>query len=128
MTNFSNTPNFYEIRCGGIFMENQIKTKNTYTKEKLIKELSKDCNINIKTVRDVYNALEEKIADILSSVKPNVDVSIRLFEGITIDGSFVPEKTKVNNLTGKVITSKSKIKPKANITRYYIEKLTNNNK
>ena len=53
------------------------------------------------------------------------DVCIKLFEGISLDGIYVPEKTKTNNLTGKTNLVKSKIKPKFTITRSYCEKLNN---
>lgn len=109
-------------------MKDQNKTKLTYTKEMLVKRISKECNKDLRTVKKIYNALEEDIADILSSAELDTDISIRLFEGITINSTFVPEKNKVNNLTGEVITTKNKIKPKANITRYYCDKLTNYNK
>ena len=113
-------------------MENQLKTqdkiKNTYTKDMLIKNIAKKCRRDVRSVRDIYNTLEETITTLLSSADSKTDISIRLFEGITIDSVFVPEKTKVNNLTGQVITSTSKIKPKANITRYYRDKLTANSK
>ena len=94
----------------------------------LIRNIADVCHKDINTIRGIYNALEENIAKLLSSASSESDVSIRLFEGITLDSTFVPEKTKVNNLTGKVITATSKIKPKANITRSYCEKLTNYNK
>lgn len=106
----------------------QDKVKNTYTKDMLIRNIAEKCNKDINAVRTFYHTLEETIAKLLSSANPNTDITIRLFEGITIDSTFIPEKTKVNNLTGKVITSKSKIKPKANITRNYRDKLTANNK
>ena len=76
-------------------------------------------------VKDIYNALEKNIFDILSSVKENGDISIRLFEGISLDGTYIPEKTKQNNLTGEVNFVDSKIKPKFTITRSYCEKLNN---
>lgn len=106
----------------------QEKTKTTYTKDMLVRKIAEVCRKDSTTVRSVYNALEEMIAKILSSATPDTDVTIRLFEGITIDSTYVPEKTKVNNLTGKIITSASKIQPKANITRNYRNKLTANNK
>ena len=73
----------------------------------------------------VYNTLENLIFNILSSVDENEDVCIRLFEGISLDGKYVPEKTKKNNLTGETHFVESKIKPKFNITRSYCEKLNN---
>lgn len=112
----------------GNLLNTQDKVKHTYTKDMLIRSISDMCNKDIRTVRNIYNALEETIAKLLSSATLDTNVSIRLFEGITIDSTFIPEKTKVNNLTGEVITATSKIKPKANITRNYRNKLTANNK
>lgn len=112
----------------GSQLKTQDKIKNTYTKDMLIRSIAEDCRKDINSVRTIYNMLEKTIAKLLSSANPNTDITIRLFEGITIDSTFIPEKTKVNNLTGKVITSTSKIKPKANITRNYRDKLTANNK
>lgn len=113
-------------------MGNQLKTqekiKITYTKDMLIKNIAEECNKNKSIVRTIYNAIEKSVAEILSSADPNTDISIRLFEGVSIDSIYIPEKTKMNNLTGKVITAASKVKPKANITRYYCDKLTNYNK
>ena len=100
-----------------------MKEQIVITKENLIKDIAKQTNIKMSDVKIIYNALENDIFDILSSVDVNGDISIRLFEGISLDGIYVPEKTKQNNLTGKLNFVKSKIKPKFNITRSYCEKL-----
>lgn len=100
-----------------------MKEKIKITKDALIKHIATQTNKNISDVKDVYNTLEKTIFDILSSVDVNGDTSIRLFEGISLDGTYIPEKTKQNNLTGKVSLVESKIKPKFNITRSYCEKL-----
>ncbi len=124
---FSNPLKFYsETIYGGVYMKNKIIEKNkiTYTKENLIKNIAEASGKNMGTVRAVYNELENIIAECLSSASIDTDISIRLFEGITIDSTFIPEKTKVNNLTGQIITTTKKIKPKANITRNYCEKLS----
>lgn len=105
-------------------LDTQKTIKSTYNKEMLINNIAETCGKSVNTVRTIYNTLEEIIAKLLSSATPNNDVSIRLFRGISIDSTFVPEKTKVNNLTGEIITSTSKIKPKANITRDYRDKIT----
>ena len=94
-----------------------------FTKECLIKDIAKLTNNNIADVRNIYNALEKDIFDILSSVNKDRDVCIRVFEGISLDGTYMSEKTKKNNLTGEISLVESKIKPKFNITRSYIEKL-----
>lgn len=100
-----------------------MKEKIKITKDALIKDIAKQTNKNISDVKIIYNALENTIFDILSSVDVNGDISIRLFEGISLDGIYVPEKTKKNNLTGQLSFVKNKIKPKFNITRSYCEKL-----
>ena len=102
-----------------------MKEKIKITKETLIKDVAKQTNKSINDVRDIYNTLEKTIFDILYSVDVNGDISIKLFEGISLDGVYVPEKTKQNNLTGKMSLVESKIKPKFNITRSYCEKLNN---
>ena len=102
-----------------------MKEKIKITKENLIRNIAKETNKNINDVRDVYNSLENFIFNVLSSVETNGDISIRLFEGISLDGIYVSEKTKKNNLTGEVQLVESKIKPKFNITRSYCEKLNN---
>lgn len=102
-------------------MKEQIKI----TKESLIRDVAKQTNQKIGDVREVYNTLEKTIFDILSSVVVNGDISIKLFEGISLDGVYVSEKIKQNNLTGKESLVKGKIKPKFNITRSYREKLNN---
>lgn len=93
------------------------------TKENIIREIAKQTDRNISDVKIVYNALEELIFNALSSVNQNKDVCIRLFEGISLDGEHISEKTKKNNLTGKIGFVDSKIKPKFNITRSYCDKL-----
>lgn len=102
-----------------------MKEKIKITKENLIKDIANQTNKSISDVKDIYNTLERTIFDILSSVETNGDISIRLFEGISLDGVYIPEKTKQNNLTGEVSLVKGKIKPKFNITRSYCEKLNN---
>lgn len=95
------------------------------TKDSLIRNIARKSNQKISDTKDFYDTLESIIFDILSSVDENQDVCIRLFEGISLDGIYIPEKTKKNNLTGEVGLVESKIKPKFNITRSYCEKLNN---
>lgn len=104
--------------------DSNAKKRMTYTKSQLIKIISESSGIDIDVVKEVYRLLERNICELLSNARDGVDVSLRLFEGISIDSTFVPEKEKVNNLTSETIMASSKIKPKANITRCYREKIT----
>lgn len=94
------------------------------SKKKLVKSIRNSHTRFV--IKDVYGLLEDMIFNILSSADKKQDVCIRLFEGISLDGTYVSEKTKKNNLTGEVNFVESKIKPKFNITRSYCEKLNNN--
>lgn len=94
-------------------------------KENLIRDVARQTNNNISDVKIIYNTLENIIFNLLSSVNENEDVCIRLFEGISLDGKYMPEKIKKNNLTGEIHFVEGKIKPKFNITRFYCEKLNN---
>lgn len=93
------------------------------TKDSIIKSIARNSKQTINDVKDFYDTLEDIIFDILSSVDENQDVQIKLFEGIILDGKYIPEKMKKNNLTGKVSLVESKIRPKFAITRSYVEKL-----
>lgn len=102
-------------------MKEQIKI----TKDNIIRNIAKQTNKNICEIRDIYNVLENSIFEYLSSVNEKQDVCIKLFEGINLNGKFISEKEKQNNLTGEIKLVDSKIKPKFNITRSYCEKLNN---
>lgn len=93
------------------------------SKKKLIKSIKSTHTKNV--IKDIYNIMEGAIFEALSSVDKKQDVCIRLFEGISLDGKYKPEKTKQNNLTGETGFVGSKIKPKFNITRSYCEKINN---
>jgi hypothetical protein len=108
-------------------LNNDKKIRKTYTKDMLIKRVAERCGKDLNSVRQFYYALEDDITKLLSSAASETDISIRLFEGITIDSAFIPEKTKINNLNGKLITTSSKVKAKANVTRCYCDKLTKYN-
>ena len=100
-------------------MREQIKI----TKEKLIKNIAKKTNKSINDTRIFYNELENIIFELLCSTNEKQDICIKLFEGISLEGKYAPEKLKQNNLTGQVSLVEKKIKPKFNITRSYREKL-----
>ena len=91
------------------------------SKKKLIKSIKSSHTRSV--IKNVYYSLESAIFDLLSSADKKQDIHIKLFEGISVEGKYMPEKTKKNNLTGEIGFVESKIKPKFNITRSYCEKL-----
>ena len=100
-----------------------MKKQDKITREKIIKTIAKQLNMNVYDIKDFYNTLENIIFDTLHSVNEERDICMKLFEGISLEGKYIPEKTKINNLTGETHFVDSKVKPKFNITRSYCEKL-----
>ncbi|MCM1224366.1 MAG: HU family DNA-binding protein [Lachnospiraceae bacterium] len=92
-------------------------------KEQFIKMIAKKIGMDYNTVRKVYNAIENEVKDLLSKADEKQDIYIKIFTGIALHSKFIPEKEQKNNLTGKIITTKNKIKVKADITKEYCEKL-----
>ena len=104
-------------------IDDAIDEDGIISKKRLIKSIR---NSNTKSViKDIYNSLENIIFNSLSSVNKDQDVCIKLFEGISIDGIYIPEHEKKVNLSGKTYLMESKIKPKFNITKNYCDKLNN---
>ena len=97
--------------------------KTVYTKAQIIKMIARSVKIRSSLVKKVYEGLENEIARLLATADENEDVSLRLFEGITIDSEFLPQREKHNNLTGEDITTLERIRAKAKITRNYCDKL-----
>jgi len=94
------------------------------TKEKLIRKISRITGKDIFTVKKIHSALEDIIFDYASSVdENNTEVTVKLFEGISLNASYIPKQKRHNNLTGKDILVDSKTKTKFNITRHYSEKI-----
>ena len=99
------------------------KTKTVYTKAQLIKRIAQNVRVRHTLVEKIYNGLEDEIKFLLASADENNDISLRLFEGFTIDSEYLSPHEKMNNLTGETITTLAKIKPRAKFTRYYSQKL-----
>ncbi len=100
-----------------------MKTKMEIKKEQLIRMIAYKSGINYDKVRNMYNVAENEIKNLLAKANENQDVYVKIFTGITLHSEFIPEKEQINNLTNKMIITKSKIKVKANITNKYREKL-----
>lgn len=76
--------------------------------------------------KEIYEKIENTVFDILSDVKnyqKDSSVIIRLFEGISIEGIYKPERTDTFNFTGEEIVLKESIKVKPHISRRYNEKV-----
>ena len=95
----------------------------TFTRDDLLNMISNETGVSQNFARSIYDTMEEKIRFMLSQANEREDVKLKLFEGIALECKFIPEKVRKNNLTGEMITAKSKRKVKGKITKNYLEKL-----
>lgn len=92
------------------------------TQEELIKEISDTEDINVATVREIFRSAENIIFDHLSSTSPSEKTFIKVLNGLTINGQYVPKKI-INRGMFKKIHCPSRVKAKAVISEYYNRKL-----
>lgn len=80
-------------------------------------------NMILSITNVIHNTTESKIKELLLQTTNKDKVVIKLFSGITIDSSIIPEREKRNNFTGEVVVYPSYIKPKFNVSRNYVRTL-----
>jgi hypothetical protein len=90
--------------------------------------INRDDGINYKgLMRPVANvfycAFQDYIYSILDTVDEDNEVTIKLFDGLYLHAKMLPPEKRRNNLTGKTIITKRKIKITMTATRYYKESL-----
>lgn len=84
----------------------------------LINEIANKEDIALATVRQIFRSAETIIFDYLSSTTPSEDVSIKLFNGISIKRNYLEEK-KFSKGMFQDITCPEHVNVKACISKYY---------
>ena len=77
-------------------------------------------------VQEFYDCFEKQIFDNLTSIADDDDnetIMIKLFDGIQVIGTVLPEREKTVNYSGETITVAGKIKVKSHITKHFKEKV-----
>lgn len=115
-------------------MNKQNVTKS-YTKSMLIRDIAEKCFLSddpvmiagvkraVTITSAVYNALEAKVKELLACAAPGVDIVVKMFEGISLKGKYVPEITKQNNLTGEMMVYKAHVKPDVQFSKRFRDSL-----
>jgi len=93
------------------------------SKDDLIRAVSTESNTPLYVVTKVLNSLEVVVMDNLKKANKDSDVSIRLLEGIYVDGVYLPSRTRINNLTGRSVDISERIKVKPRSTKVYESKI-----
>lgn len=90
------------------------------TQEKLVKQIADKADINVASVRKMFETAEDLIFGCLSSTTPSEQTVIKLMDGLSLECSYIPEK-KIH--TYDTIVCKPRIWARPKITRYYNRKL-----
>lgn len=92
-------------------------------RESLIDEVARNVPYSRSECRKIYEALESVLFEKIGLADENTSVIVNLFEGLKVKSTYDPPKEKKNNLTGEVIKTIGKIKPKALFTKNFCKKL-----
>ena len=93
------------------------------SRDKVIELVAKMEHTTTDNIGSVFDSIEEVMITALSGVNENRDVLVKLFNGISVRGTYLPERLKKNNLTGKIIKVASNIKLKPAITKTFSDKI-----
>lgn len=90
------------------------------TQEKLVKQIATREDINVATVRKIFESAEKIIFDYLSSTTSSENMTVKLMDGLSLECNYLPEK-EIHTYDDIVCKPRIWVKPK--ITRYYNRKL-----
>ncbi len=92
------------------------------TQDNLIKQIAKIEDVDVATVRRIFNATENVIFDHLSSIAPSKNLLIKVLSGISIERSYV-QKKKYSKGMFKNIECPAHIKIKGDSSKYFAKRV-----
>lgn len=92
------------------------------TQDELIKQIAEKEDINLATVREVFESAEDIIFDHLSSTSPSDDILIKILNGVTLERRYI-QKKKYSKGIFQDINCPAKIKLKASSSKYLAKKV-----
>lgn len=92
------------------------------TRDELIKKIAKKENINVSTVRQILDALEDTAFDCFSHTTPTENVIVKLMNGVNMECTFIPGKDIRKGMFQNTACA-DRLKVKSCVTRYYNRKL-----
>lgn len=92
------------------------------TQDNLIRQIADREDIDVATVRDIFESAENVIFDHLSSTAPSENIVIKLLNGVNVERTFVKKK-KYNKGMFENIECPERVKVKAVSSRYYTKKV-----
>lgn len=90
------------------------------TQDDLIRQIADEEDINMATVRKILKSAECIIFDHLSSTTPTENTVVKIFNGLSLECSYIPER-EISTYADIICDARIWVKPK--VTRYYNRKL-----
>lgn len=90
------------------------------TQENLVKQIANKEDIDVATVRKIFESAEKIVFDYLSSTTSSESIIVKLIDGLSLECNYVPEK-EIHTYDDIVCKPRIWVKPR--ITRYYNRKL-----
>ena len=90
----------------------------TITQNELIKQIADKEDINVATVRKIFNSAEDIIFDHLSSAPPSENIIVKVLNGIIIERKFVKSKTYTKGMF-RNIDCPEHVNVKASYSKYF---------
>lgn len=92
------------------------------TQDNLIRQIADREDIDVATVRDVFESAENVIFDHLSSTAPSENIIIKLLSGINVERNFVKKKKYTKGMF-QDIECPDKVRVKASSSKYYTNRV-----
>jgi nucleoid DNA-binding protein len=93
------------------------------TREQLIRKVAEESGYYQKDVRRVFNALEEVILECFGEVTEDKPISIRVLQGLALNGYVVPERERVNPQDQSPIVCPPTVKASARYSDLFKKKI-----
>lgn len=93
------------------------------TREQLIRRVAEEANYWQKDVRNVFNALEDVILECFGEVTEEEPISIRILQGLALQGHIVPERERVNPIDRTPIVCPPTVKTSAKYSALFKKKI-----
>ena len=92
------------------------------TQDNLIRQIADREDIDVATVRDIFETAENVIFDHLSSTAPSENIVIKLLNGVNVERTFIKKK-KYSKGMFKNIDCPERIKVKASSSKYFTKRV-----
>ena len=92
------------------------------TQDNLIRQIADREDIDVATVRDVFESAESVIFDHLSSTAPSENIIIKLLNGVNVERIFIKKKKYTKGMF-QDIECPDKIRVKASSSKYYTKRV-----